>query len=123
MYYIIDKDGSVVEKTIFPQYVQWLTPKDGSVIHDNRYCPQIYDSIKAQAFDVIDYFNVNRKSFSGLSFTEAFGKLYKECKVFLDIPTGDDEHLDELARAVDIALTLEQRRNLSYSSDNYYDIK
>ena len=123
MYYIIDKDGNVIKTTPLPQDVSYYTPEGGSVIHDNRYCPQVYDSIKAQAFDVIDYFNVNRKSFSGLSFTEAFGKLYNECKVFLDIPTGDDEHIDELARAVDIALTLEQRRNLSYSSDNYYDIK
>ena len=123
MYYVLDKDGNLVCKTCMPQDVDWRTPEGGYVIHDNRYCPQIYDSIKAQAFDVLDYFNVNRKSFSGMSFSQAFGKLYKECKVFLDIPTGDDEHIDELARAVDIALTLEQKRNLSYSCEDYYDIK
>lgn len=123
MYYILDKDGNVVHKTALPQEVNWRMPEGGSVIHDNRHVPQVLGSIKAQALDVLDYFNANRKSFSGMSFSQAFGKLYRECKVILDIPTGDDEHVDELARAVDIALTIEQRRNLSYSSEDYYDIK
>ena len=123
MYYILDAGGNLVAKTSLPQDVKYLTPEGGSVLHDNRHCPQVLDSIKAQAFDVLDYFNANRASFSNMHFSQAFGKLYNECKIVLDIPTGDDEHVDELARAVDIALTIEQRRNLSYSADDYYNIK
>lgn len=123
MYYILDQQSNVVQKTIHPNRVKDLTPEGGTVINDNRFFPQVSDRIKAQAFDVMDYFAVNRKSFSGMTFTQAFSKLYNECIVFLDIPTGDELAVDELARAVDLTLTLEQRRNLSYSADNYYNIK
>ena len=71
-----------------------------------RYYSYISPNLKAAAFDVMDYFSVNRKEFLGLSFTEAFTKLYEECKA-IGLPE------DTLSNAVDTCLTLEQRRCLS----------
>lgn len=81
------------------------------MVHD-RFYPQLLTHIKAQAFDVLDYYSANRHQFDGLHFTAQFRKLYDECSTFLDLPE------DDLARAVDIVLTLEQRRMNSYSQGN-----
>lgn len=78
----------------------------------SRFYPQIYPYIKAQAFDVLDYYSANRHQFDGLHFTAQFKKLFDECKPIMHL---DD---DDLARAVDIVLTLEQRRMNSYSQGN-----
>ena len=78
----------------------------------NRFYPNLYPYIKAHAFDVMDYYSANRHQFDGLHFTAQFRKLFDECKPIMDL---DD---DDLARAVDIVLTMEQRRMNSYSQGN-----
>ena len=77
-----------------------------------RFYPQLFPYIKAQAFDVLDYYSANRHQFDGMHSTAQFGKLFDECKPITKL---DD---DDLARAVDIVLTLEQRRMNSYSQGN-----
>ena len=81
-------------------------------IHESFY-PYINRDIKADAFDIMDYYSCNRHNFDGLCFTEQFRKLYDECQ-FL----GWDE--DRLARAIDTCLTLEQQRMSSYSQGNHH---
>jgi len=76
------------------------------------YYRNLYPYIKSHAFDVLTYYSEHRHSFDGMHFTAQFGKLFDECKAFMDI---DD---DALAKAVDIVLSLEQRRMNSYSQGN-----
>ena len=78
----------------------------------NRFYSCIDNQIKINAFNVLDYYSVNRKSFDGLSFSHQFRKLYDECKPILKLDDSD------LAKAVDIVLTLEQQRMNSYSQGN-----
>ena len=82
---------------------------------DNRFYSYIGDDIKINAFNVMDYFNVNRKQFIGLHFSQAFGKLMDEC-TFLGLPEED------LAKAVDTALTIEQRRIESINPGGHYHV-
>ena len=77
----------------------------------NRFYPNLRADICVDVFSVMDYYSCNRHSFDGLHFTAQFGKLFEACKSF--IPNED-----RLARAVDIVLTLEQRRMNSYSQGN-----
>ena len=79
---------------------------------DNRFYPYISPAIKARAFDVLDYLNVNRKSFDGLYRVEVFTRLMEECS-FLKLTE------DELAQAVSVAITIEQRRMHSYRPGQY----
>jgi hypothetical protein len=78
----------------------------------DRFYPHLRQDIKVQAFDVLDYYSANRHQFDGMHFTAQFTKLFDECKPFMGL--GDED----LARAVDIVLTLEQRRMNSYSQGN-----
>lgn len=78
---------------------------------DNRFYSYIGDALKVDAFNVLDYFSVNRKAFDGLNYYDAFRKLYDECS-FLGLSEF------ALSRAVDTVLTLEQRRMNSYSGGN-----
>ena len=117
-YHVIQKNGRYWSQTFFKMEDAQKTADaiGGTVTMDNRFYSGINNSIKVNTFDVIDYFSVNRHEFDGLTFPEAFHKLYEECKTFLNIRTDDD--FDELATAVDVCLTLEQRRMNSYSQGN-----
>lgn len=77
-----------------------------------RFFPQVHSFIKAEAFDVLDYYSANRHQFDGLTRPEQFGKLFRECKPLLNLND------DDLRRAVAIVLTLEERRMNSYSQGN-----
>lgn len=76
----------------------------------NPFFHYIDDSIKVRAFDVLDVYSNNRRAFDGLSFTEQFREL-------LNMMNGNDDD-DELLKAIDAILTLEQRRVNSYSQGN-----
>lgn len=77
-----------------------------------RFYPHINNQIKVNVFDVMDHYSANRHSFDGMHFTAQFKKLFDECRPLLDISD------DDLAKAVNIVLTLEQRRMNSYSQGN-----
>ena len=118
-YRVFEKDGRLYNRVFysFDEAEKKAAAIGGTVSIDNRYYSNVYDSIKVNAFDVIDYFSVNRHEFDGLTFPQAFHKLYEECKTFLKIST---EGYDDLATAVDTCLTLEERRMESYSQGNVH---
>lgn len=113
-YHVIQKNGRYWSQTFFKmEDAQKIANAIGGMVTmDNRFYSCINKNIKANAFDVIDYFSVNRHEYDGLTFPEAFHKLYEECKTFLNLED------DDLASAVDTCLTLEQRRMNSYSQGN-----
>ena len=113
-YHVIQKNGRYWSQTFFKMEDAQKTANaiGGTVTMDNRFYSYINRNIRANAFDVIDYFSVNRHEYDGLTFPEAFHKLYEECKTFLNLED------DDLATAVDTCLTLEQRRMNSYSQGN-----
>ena len=113
-YHVIQKNGRYWSQTFFKMEDAQKTANaiGGTVTMDNRFYSYINRNIKSSAFDVIDYFSVNRHEYDGLTFPEAFHKLYEECKTFLNLED------DDLASAVDTCLTLEQRRMNSYSQGN-----